>query len=85
MAVFIPALVKSDEIKQRSLNELLVEMHIVQQHWQVSAVEQNVLQFVTLWILFGEANVGADVVFVKRLLHRPHYFVFVKLAEETVG
>ena len=84
IAVFILALVKSDEIKQSSLDELAVEMHLVEQHWQVSAVLQNILQLVPSWILTGEENVRADVVIVKRLLHLLD-FVFVKLAEETVG
>ena len=69
VAVFILALVKSNEITQSSLNELVVAMHFVEQHWQVSAVGQNILQFIPLWILFAEVNVSAEVVFIKRLLH----------------
>ena len=57
IAVFIPAFVKSNEITKSSLNQLVVAMHLVEQHGQVSAVVQNILQFIPLWILLGEVNV----------------------------
>ena len=55
--MFVVALVKSNVVTQGSLDELVVEVHLVEQHWEVPAVEKPLLQLLPQWILVREEDV----------------------------